>query len=623
VRSTSSRFRFSPLARRATRIAATLGLVIATLGPAATAAAASRDDGGAIRLGGHVRIGSWMAVSVHLTNDGPPVTGELRISAGTQGSTRFATAVDLPTQSDKTYVLYAQPPAFGSQLEVVLVDGERTIASAKPKYTSHDNSQLVVAVVAERPEAIIGGLHLLPNQNQVAPVLLSLAPEDLPDRVEAWDAVDGIVWQDVDSERLSPAQLAALRGWVASGGRLVIAGGTAGPRTLSAFPDQLLPYRPVATMDVPAASLGSLLGQLPPDATAVTALSGALGAGRSLASVGDRVVAAEQPYGTGMVTLLGFDPSVAWIARTDTADVLWRRLLPARVGGGLNFADDNMLVGAVQQLPSLALPPISGLILLLVAYVLLIGPINYLVLRRIDKREWAWLTMPLLIAVFAVAAYGFGAALRGSEIIVNEVAIVSGAPGATEGTAQIYLGVFSPSRGTFQVQVPGGALLSSPVSGGGGFGRTATTNQLGVLQGEPARVRDLTVGFGSLRTIRAETAVAVPLVQANLRLEDGRLKGTVKNASAGRLESPAVVFGGTVAVLADLEPGAEAAVDVPLQTNQFGQSLSDLWSASCSSATAARPPTPVDCGSGIRSSTSCRIRPDVQVRPTGCRRRGR
>ena len=198
-----------------------------------------------------------MAVSVHLTNDGPPVTGELRISAGgTRVQTRFATAVDLPTQSDKTYVLYAQPPAFGSQLEVVLVDGDRTIASAKPKYTSHDSSQLVVAVVAERPEAIIGGLHLLPNQNQIAPSSSAWPRRTCPDRVEAWDAVDRIVWQDVDSERLSPAQLAALRGWVASGGRLVIAGGTAGPGRLSAFPDQLLPYRPVATMDVPASQPG-------------------------------------------------------------------------------------------------------------------------------------------------------------------------------------------------------------------------------------------------------------------------------------------------------------------------------------------------------------------------------
>jgi hypothetical protein len=555
---------------------AALGLAVAAFGPlpAGVAAADIPTMEARILLGGHVRVGSWMAISVHLTNDGPAVTGELRLAGGSQGQTRFGTAVDLPTQSDKTYVVYAQPPAFGSQLEVVLTDGDRTIVSAKPKFTSHDGTQLIVAVVAEHPEGIIGSLHLLPNQTQIAPLIVSLTPEDLPDRVEAWDSLDRVVWQDIDSERLSPAQLGALRGWVAGGGRLVIAGGTAGPKALSAFPDVLLPYRPVATLDVPAANLSGLLGPLPATATQLPALSGALAGGRALATVGDRVVAAERPYGSGMVTLLGFDPSATWIARTDTSDALWRRLLPARLSGGLHVSDDSMLVNAVSQFPSLALPPIGGLIALLGAYILLIGPINYLVLRRLDKREWAWVTMPALIAIFAVGAYGFGAALRGSEIIVNEIAIVRGAPGATDGAAQVYLGVFSPSRGTFQIQVPGGALLSPPITGDA-FGGSGTGGQLDILQGDPARVRDLAVGFGSLRTIRAETPVAVPLIETDLRLEGDHLKGTVKNASAARLESPAVVLGGTVAILKDLEPGAIATVDVALQANTFGQPLSD------------------------------------------------
>jgi hypothetical protein len=88
--------------------------------------------------------------------------------------------------------------------------------------------------------------------------------------------------------------------------------------------------------------------------------------------------------------------------------------------------------------------------ILLIAYIALIGPINYLVLRRIDRREWAWFTMPSLIVVFAVGAYGFGAALRGSEVVVNEIATVRGAAGATTGSAQVYLGVFSPSRQAYQ-----------------------------------------------------------------------------------------------------------------------------------------------------------------------------
>ena len=205
---------------------------------------------------------------------------------------------------------------------------------------------------------------------------------------------------------------------------------------------------------------------------------------------------------------------------------------------------------------------------------MLIGPINYLVLKRLDRREWAWITMPILIVVFAAGAYAYGAVLRGSDVIVNEIAIVRGAPGATEGSAQAYLGVFSPSRSVYQVSVPGGALLSTSINGDM-FGGVGTATVLDVLQGDPARVRDLAVGFGSLRTIRAETPVAVPLIEADLRLEDDRLKGTLKNASTQALETPAVVLGQTVAVLDDLAPGAEATVDVPVQFGQFAQSLSD------------------------------------------------
>jgi hypothetical protein len=527
-----------------------------------------------VLLGGQARIGSWMAISVHLRNDGPAVAGELRLSGGAQSQTRFGTAVDLPTQSDKTYLLYAQPPSFGTQVDVLLVDGDRTIATTTARYTSHEATQTVVAVVAEHPERIIADVHLPADLNGVAPAVVGMSPDELPDRVEAWGTLDRIVWQDVDAGRLTDGQLAALRGWVAAGGRLVVAGGTLGPRVLGAFPDILLPYRPSTTTDIPTASLAALLGPLGGSAPAtVPALSGELAAGRALATSGDRVVAAERPYGAGSVTLLGFDPSADWVASSDAAERLWRRVLPVRTtaGTGLAFPDDNLLVSAVGQLPSLALPSIGGLIVLLGAYIVLIGPINYVVLKRLERREWAWVTMPVLILAFAGGAYAIGAALRGSEVIVNEVAIVRGAPGATDGAAQVYLGIFSPSRNVYQVRLPGGALLSAPVNGDpGGSGTT-----LDVLQGDPSRVRNLAVGFGSLRAIRAETAVDIPLIDTDLQLVDGHLRGTIRNTSTQTLEQPAVVLGSTVATLKDLAPGAEQAVDVPLDPTTFGQSLAD------------------------------------------------
>ena len=216
-----------------------------------------------VMLGGHARVGSWMAVEVHLRNDGPSVTGELRLDGSAQSKTQYGTPVDLPTGSDKIYLLYAQPPGFGREIKVDLVEGDDEIASARAEYSVRDAAQLVVGIVAERPQGIVTGLSLLPNQQQQAAVTLALTPADLPSRVEAWSAIDRLVWQDVDSNLLEPEQLAALQGWLANGGRLVIAGGTAGPATLSAFPDTILPYRPLATTDAAPQSLAGLLGELP------------------------------------------------------------------------------------------------------------------------------------------------------------------------------------------------------------------------------------------------------------------------------------------------------------------------------------------------------------------------
>ena len=60
-------------------------------GPAARPVAAASGltmDARAL-LAGHGRVGSWMAIAVTVANDGPALAGELRVSGGAQGRTRF------------------------------------------------------------------------------------------------------------------------------------------------------------------------------------------------------------------------------------------------------------------------------------------------------------------------------------------------------------------------------------------------------------------------------------------------------------------------------------------------------------------------------------------------------
>ncbi|MEA2675392.1 MAG: hypothetical protein QOI92_2584, partial [Chloroflexota bacterium] len=420
--------------RVALRLASVLAIVALAAGPLALAGAAAGPltMDARMLLQGHARAGAWAAIQVDLKNDGPPIQGELRVAAGSQSNARYAMTVTLPTGSHQLYVLHIQPPAFGRSVKVDLVQNEQVVTSATVAYLIHDATQLIVGVLAERPAAIVSQIHLPAGATGGAAVVVPLTVADLPERAEGWAVLDRLVWQDVDSNQLTPLQLDALRRWIAAGGRLVIVGGSAGIGTLSAFPDDLLPYRPTATLDLDPVQLISLTGPLPDGAATLPAMGGSLAHGRALASSGDRTVAAELAYGSGRVTLLGFDPTTKWLGDSKAIDALWRSVLPDRLGDPGLLIDDSQLVQAVYQLPLLQLPPTSGLLVIIVAYIVIIGPINYLVLKRLDRRELAWITMPVLVGTFALAAFGYGSFLRGTDVVVNEVAIVRGAPDATE-----------------------------------------------------------------------------------------------------------------------------------------------------------------------------------------------
>jgi hypothetical protein len=531
-------------------------------------------------LGGHVRPGSWAAVKVKLANDGPSLSGELRIKSTQQGRSQYGIAVELPSGARQEHTLYAQAGFFGSRLRVELVDAaNEAIVSTDAQVRSHDAFSPMIAIVAQRPESVQAGVRdVQVIQNGPTATIITLTTNDLPERVEAWSAIDRLVWQDVDAAQLSTSQREAMRLWLGAGGRLVVVGGTAGVGPLAGFEEDLLPFRPVRTVDASPADVSGLLGGTPAGAKSLPAFAGTLREGAVLARSGDDVIAAQGVVGQGSVTLLGINPAEPWIDESDARATLWRNLLPFspnQMGispGGPR--DDSMVVYSLNNLPAVELPSTETLFVLLFAYILLIGPANYFVLRRLDKREWAWVTMPALVVVFAVASYGTGATLKGSDVIINQIAIVRGAQGSETGLAQVYVGIFSPTRRSYDVRIPGGALLSNPVSQTGQYGQPEVP--LDILFGDPSRVRNFEVGYGVLRGFRAEAPTSIPLIEADLRVVQGKLAGTLTNRSDQPLENAAIVYGGAISLLREVAPGEAKAVD--LQTTgatNYGYQLSE------------------------------------------------
>lgn len=539
--------------------------VLGVLLPVGAARAAEVTLTGRALLAGHVRPGAWMAVAVTVENAGPPISGELRLGSEAEGRSSYGTPVELATGARQEHVLYAQPGFFGRSLRVQLWDGAEALATTAIEIRSHDAYQPIIGIVAEHPE----GLHAdivdaATAPNVTVPAIVPLTPADLPARVEAWSAIDRLVWQDVDiASSLSGEQLQAMTTWLGAGGRLIVVGGTAGSGVLAGFPTGLLPFRPAATVDVASDELASLLGPLPAGVTGLAAVAGTLERGSVLARTGDQVFAAESDYGQGVVTVVGVNLADPALRGTEVAKAFWGRLLPPSVSAVLNplvLPDDSTILAALNNLPSIDLPRIDQLFLLLFGYIALVGPVNYLVLRRLDRREWAWLTMPLLVVGFSVAAYSLGLLLKGSDIVVNEVAIVRGATGTETGLGQVYVGVYSPTRQTFDVRVRGGALLSNPTV----LQQQGRTEQqpLDILFGDPSRLRNFGVGYAALRSFRAESALGTPRIETDFRYVDGRLQGSLTNRSETTLEHVAVSYGGGLAVIRSLAPGEGRAVDI-------------------------------------------------------------
>ena len=106
-----------------------------------------------VLLQGHARLGSWIAIQVHLHNDGPSVSGELRLQGGSPG--RHPLRGARPARQPVGQGLDPLRPAAVVRAAARGRPRQRhdVIARQKVAVTVHDPTQLVVGVVAEDPPA--------------------------------------------------------------------------------------------------------------------------------------------------------------------------------------------------------------------------------------------------------------------------------------------------------------------------------------------------------------------------------------------------------------------------------------------------------------------------------------
>jgi ABC-type transport system involved in multi-copper enzyme maturation permease subunit len=106
----------------------------------------------------------------------------------------------------------------------------------------------------------------------------------------------------------------------------------------------------------------------------------------------------------------------------------------------------NALRGKLADIPGVAPMPLSWLLLFSVAYLFVIGPFDWFVLRAIGRQPVTWITFPVYIVAFSALALVGTSLRKGNQAAVVRVELVDALPGTDLWRGETFLGVFATRK---------------------------------------------------------------------------------------------------------------------------------------------------------------------------------
>lgn len=300
-------------------------------------------------IGGYVDPDEPLDVVVEMTSS-TLISGDLRVRVGRQ---TIVQKIELPAGSGKTYTVSLPAPRQSARLDLSIVPEGATEAVASLRVPlKYSTREVLVGVLEDEGLAQrIGGVTGAPFNQSIAPVVVTEA--DLTTRMAPLDYL-------VITRPVSEAAIASIRDWVAAGGRLV-----------------------------EATDVGSGVG---------------LGGGDGVPLPRTDVFV----FGVGRGEVVVVDALSAGAGPTaEEWSLILRAVPPAQLG----FVDQGFAqevefqliqaAGAASGSLSVNLP---WLLIALIVYVLVVGPVNFVALRMVKRTDFVWITIPV-ISLMAVGAF--------------------------------------------------------------------------------------------------------------------------------------------------------------------------------------------------------------------------
>lgn len=545
---------------------------------------------------GKYKIDKSIIVNAVINNKGSDFTGKFRVeysSRTTDGSVVSQKTFAAASGEEKRVQFTIPGIDADSIIKFALCDENNKELCKEYVYLNSNNFsvQLYIGALSDNQDS----LNYISNEmaadktsliSEDEGCLFELESTDITSDAKMLEALDVIIVDDFDTGKLSEGQVEALKDWINDGGMLMLGSGADADKVLKAFSGSLLNgtignARSIRTnFGVSRKELTKMLGEnlfnkrVPLDITRLRIRDS-----KPVVTDGKERLISSVSYGKGKVLVSEFSLGLG-----SEAAKLYGRLIVNTIKNNLSdnrknymglktsyawnsyngiygyYENEALLLNETDSLPNLKLYGV-----LLIVYVILAGPIAYIITKKKDKRNLLWGIIPVLSAAFSITIYLIGTSTRIQKPYINYISTIE-LPEKESGknTVKTVFALTSSSNKSYEALLPSESDISpayvdirhyyassaSDMESDNGF-------DYGIEYGaeNTKLMMNSLSAFESVYFQINNKSSATGVVEINASKKDNKISGIVNNKMSCDLEDCIFYDKGTIYYIGDFQAG--------------------------------------------------------------------
>jgi hypothetical protein len=555
------------------------------------------------------KAGSLVPVTVEIDNNLKDIDGEIQLEIpvnnmdmdGSQSDsvTIYAQGVNLPRGTKKKVTLNVPIARNVTSIKVNVTEGRNTLITKEISLGAALNpNDFIIGVLSDDFNSVsyinrvavdspmMGGKRSY--QSKLVKMDENMVPEDL----NVFKNINVIIINNFDTSKLKPAKYEALKKWVEQGGTLLMGTGPSYGKTVSVFKDNFLSAEIIGEASIDTSALNKLLDNKSDRTMKLEVINVNMKDTEAIIKDGDRTLVHKLEKGKGVVALAAFDfglsPLSSWSLNSTFGEALLGKVLPAYY---LDSTYDRITYGGyknnlsytLSNIPELPVPKASHLIIIFFLYIAIVAPANYIILKKKDKREYMWFTVPVLSILFAGIVYFAGARTRVTRPVLNVLSTIE-IDNKGNQLFESYGAVITPSKSNIRIEAEEGMSLrplsnleyyGKPMNPGGNANSSLSKVYSKVVQAPKAYMEYYdTAVFGQYSFIIDTGEVRKGTLQAEVSFKDNKLIGAIKNNTGLDLDRCFVITPTSFVTVGEIKNGQVKNIDEPINVhNGMGYEL--------------------------------------------------